>query len=115
MITPIVQKVNFYFMLFESTDPLRRKLWTMFILSLLVPTTTGQIHDAIMLSDVDYLNNILQLCLRVFQEKASLTPYQVEPFYESDDECIILQEEKFEHSAQVLSDQVRQMIFLPKL
>lgn len=102
-------------MLFDSTDPLRRKLWIMFILSLLVPTATGQLPDDIILADVDYLNKILHICLRVLQEKASLTPYQVEVFYESDDECIILQEERFEHSVQVLCDKVRQLHFLPKV
>lgn len=96
-------------MQFESNDSLRQKLWIMFLLSLLVPTALGQIPDTTMLATTN-LNKTLLFSLSALQENRSMAPYSVDFFYESDEDCLDLHKEQYDHSLQILSDQVRTMI-----
>jgi len=82
------QVVDLYFQQFNNLyDPPRQKLWTMLLLSLLLPPNLDFICSTNLLTTFNF-NRILQCSLNVLQEKATLTPYSVG--YDSEEETLTL-------------------------
>jgi hypothetical protein len=96
-----VQLIESYFQQIHQSDPLRQKLWTILLVTLVFGSNSQSIYDRNILSSLNF-NKVLSCCLMVLQQDVDfLTPYSVE--YDSEEETLNLPQDNYEYLMNVAS------------